>query len=162
MKWTALASSLLFLLLSTPVIADELPKGAMPLESAELRNIYSGKSVVWANRDGAYFASNGKVKMVFTNFNDGKDRWSGYGSGNWSVKGNRVCWNVSGAGMSLSTHAVEPFSGHAACWEWYKSGSTYYTKWSRRGGYKTTVKSKFRSGDRISRWHEDYKAKLKR
>lgn len=168
MKRIALAS--LIALFVGPACAGNLPKGAVPVPGPELRKVYAGKSAIWANKDGAYFASNGKVKMVFTNYNDGKDRWTGYGSGTWSVKGNQVCWNVSGAGMAASSGAVEPFANHVACWEWFKAGSKYYTRWSQKwraganssSGYKTSAMSDFRNGDAVSGWYAAYRSKLKR
>lgn len=170
MKRIALAGLLTLQIVIGTAVAGQLPKGAVPVESAELRKIYSGKSAVWGNRDGAYFASNGKVKMVFTNYNDGKDRWTGYGSGSWSVRGNSVCWNVSGAGMGASTKSVEPYSNHVACWEWYKVGSKYFSRWSQKwrsgknssSGYSASELSKFRGGDEVSGWYAEYRAKLKR
>lgn len=171
MNQLVLASLLALQSFLTPAVAGQLPNGAVPLQSAELRKIYSGKSIIWGNRDGAYFAAIGQVEMVFSNYNDGKDRWTGYGVGSWSVKGNRLCWNVSGAGKSVTTGTVEPFKNHVACWDWYKVGPQYYTRWSqlwrpssanRNSEYYTQEVSRLRTGNTISGWYAEYRAKVKR
>ena len=159
-----LALLLLLPLVSLPAKAEPLPSGATPLQGTELRKMYAGNSVIWKNRDAAYFASNGKVKVVFTNDKDKSKPyyWSGYANGSWYVKGNRICWNVSGVGMNTSTKALEPIKGHVDCWQWYKVGSTYYTRFSEAPTFNTKAISRFHSGDKVSVWYEEYRAKFKR
>lgn len=163
MKW--LIYAIVVTMAASPLAAgaEPVPSGARPVEGAELRKIYAGRSMVWSHKDAAYFAPSGKVKTVFTNDTDSStpDRWTGYASGSWSVKGNRVCWNVSGMGMNMRTKAVEPIRANTACWEWYKAGKTYYTRWSHGPKFNTTAISRFRSGDRVSGWYEEYRAKFK-
>ena len=167
MSWRALVTVPFLLLLSKPALAEPLPSAAVPLRAAELRKIYSGKTIIWSNRDAAYFAPNGKVKVVFTNDNggDGRTRYTGYSSGSWSVTDNHICWNVSGTAFDTSTKVIDAFSNNVWCWDWYKSGSKYYTRHRNNGRvstFNTQAIGRLHDGDRVSVWFDEYKVKFKR
>ena len=150
-------------------VADTLPKNAIPLSSAEVRAIYAGKSVIWRHKSGAYFASNGKVISVYTNWHNDinpSQKWTGYTTGTWSASGNQMCWRYGGYDLTEN----KAWSGGLECWKWSRSGSKYYTIPSKKppgtypagaNDYYTGERSKIRSGDRITPWFNEYKSKAK-
>lgn len=163
----SLASSLSVLVSLS--MADPLPKNAKPLSSAEVREIYSGKSVMWGYRHGAYFAGNGKAISVYTNWHNDANptqKWTGYTTGTWSTSNNQMCWRYSG----FDLNDMKPFSGSQLCWKWYRAGSKFYVIQTKKpagmrasgaNDYGTNEISKLRNGDRISVWLNEYKSKAK-
>lgn len=150
--------------------ADTLPKNAVPLSSAEVSAIYSGKSIIWrGGKNGAYLASSGKAIGVYTDWHDDikpNEKWTGYWAGTWSTRGNQMCIRYSGYDLVDK----KPFPADMMCWKWYRAGSAYYTIQSKmeRGkrpsgpnDYYTKEATKLRSGDRISTWFNQYKSKAK-
>jgi hypothetical protein len=107
-------------------IADPLPKNAKPLTGAEVRELYSGRSIIWGRKQGAYFASNGRVISVYTNWHNDinpSKKWTGYTTGTWSVAANQICWRYSGFDLIDK----KSWSGGFECWKWYRANSQYWS-----------------------------------
>lgn len=167
MRLGAAALSLAVILTGSAAVctADPLPTDAKPLPSAEVRKIYAGKSIIWGYRHGAYFASNGTAISVYTNWHSDtkpREKWTGYTTGTWSVKGNQMCWYYGG----VSLQDRKAWGGKSECWKWYRSDSRYFSFHARKpegkrpataDEYDPNELRRFRSGDRIRVWFNAYK-----
>nr|CAD6610010.1 hypothetical protein RTCK_02234 [Rhizobium sp. TCK] len=97
--------------------ADQLPKEAVRLTSAEVKAIYAGKTTNWPSSNG-YFAPDGSFLQV-----EKKGSW--VAEGKWRVQENEMCVDSTmrdfkGGELKKSTN----------CWTWYKHGKRYLTRWS--------------------------------
>ena len=121
--------------LISPVLADQLPKGAKPVSSAELEKIYAGKTADWSSKVRAYFAPDKTVR----GFNlEGEVTYTG----RWSVKENAVCMKVNwkaikGADSGTGTD----------CWTWFFQGKKLYTLWSTRYDGSKPKKNDYYQGE---------------
>lgn len=131
--------------LSSPCLAEPLPKDAVPIGASSLTSFYAGSSSNWTNSK-AYFAPDGSVKGVYT-ADDGKK--FPY-AGKWDVKRNEVCMRVSGVGKTKVT---------TDCWKWYLGAdNAYWTLWTvhfdntkpTKNDYYKSEATKISRGDTVS------------
>jgi len=104
---------------SSPSLADKLPKSAVTLSPAEVTSLYSDHTAVWAPTAMAYFAADGSVKEVVADTSK---------PGKWTVSGNEICIAIQGVDAGSKKLDGKTYTD---CWQWFKSGRTYYALYSK-------------------------------
>jgi hypothetical protein len=147
-----------FLLAASAIaaLADDMPKGAVKLTSAEVTAVYSGKTIKWLDgNDGdaiAYFAPGGVILM----YGPKKD-W--YGEGKWTASGNKVCqhitWHAVKDGKSGST------TPH--CWTYVRDPKgklwSYYSHEGKSNDWWDGEQKRLSKGDKVTKTYNALKAK---
>lgn len=93
-KWGWLAALLILCMLAFPAqAADVEPVPADLLSQTELRNLYAGRTWVWGEKQGAYFAPDGRYSGYSSADSFGTGRWRTAGKGVICFAGR---WNTDG------------------------------------------------------------------
>ena len=106
------------------VQAEPLPKGAIPLNPSEVRAIYQGTTARYGpdctggDYGRASFLSNGVFRGLVDS-NDPNER--AIFSGKWSIKGNRLCFPVTGTFLKSRKRYKE-----TRCFDHFRVGSVVY------------------------------------
>ena len=131
-------------LMSSPALADALPKTATPMSSEAVTKLFQGNSAIWKDED-IYFAPDGSVKGIF-----GKPTVKALIVGSWSVNDNELCV------YTFRSKEKDPFRD---CYQYWSDKKRIITLWSMHSddsapdqdnGYYFGEEKKLKPGDLVT------------
>lgn len=116
---------------SASASVQNLPSDAQPMSSLEIANLYSGHFAQWSD-NAAYFKKDHNL-IAFIQKSDGQH---GYYEGHWDVKDNQICMYYKI--YNITDNKI--VDGLTSCFRWWKSTSSYFTKFKRTDKYGNIIK----------------------